>query len=258
MYWLRGDLVSQLPRSAAPSWMRRWARWLPAVIALFIAAPLTHQPLYDGVAFPDEPYRYVVAPTGAPPAPAPVAATTQVSLARGTNAQQVVVATGEHGPQALLLLRTGTIRSGSDAVTVTLTPTALPASKPGTQLLGNVYDVTITAPDGHPATTKGQAPLVQLRVPQGAGPPVTLLRYRHGGWQPLETKRTGSDIYSAALPGLGRVVAAHDSINGRRSGSGGHPEALSFWSLLAAALGLVLVIVLIRRRPEPEPSQRSG
>jgi hypothetical protein len=237
---------------------RRWAGWLPVVVALFVAAPMTHQPIYDGLGFPDEAYRYVVAPVGAPLAPVAVAATQQVRLVRGTNEQPVALSTDERGPQALLVLRTGTIRSGSDTVAVTLTPTAPPAAVPGARLVGNAYDIEVSSPDGQPVRTVGEAPLVQLRVPQGSRPPVALLQEGLEGWRSLPTNRTGTDIYSAALPGLGRVVAAQVTDSGRLPGPRAHQRSVLLPSVLFAGLAvLVLLVVVIRRRAGPDRSPHS-
>lgn len=104
-------------------------------------------PLYDGVGFPDEPYRYVK-----PPSPSMVTAkppgadAVRVDVAGDTNAEDLSLETGESGPQAMVQVPQGsTIESGAGPIEAKLTPRAPSDQPPGAFINGNVYDLTVTA-----------------------------------------------------------------------------------------------------------------
>lgn len=222
--------------------------WAALLAVLCVLAPLTGQPLYDGVGVPGEPYRWVVAPVGAPSAPPAAGAEQQVALAGGRNGSPVTVLTVEQGPQALVVLEPGAVRSASDRVVVRLEPGVPPRDVPGVAAASNAYALVLEAADGSRVRLSG-APLVQLRVPSDVRPPVALLLERDGRWEALRTRRTGADVYSAALPVAGRVVAVRvlDAALLER-------HRTSRWSaqtlLLPAVLAVVLVaaVVSLRRR----------
>ncbi len=235
--------------SAVPTSRRTRAVGAAALLAaLCVLAPLTGQPLYDGVDLPDEPYRWVVAPAGAQPAPPAAGAEQQLAMSGGRNGAQATVLTVEQGPQALVVLEPGVLRSAADRVVVRLEPGAPPDDVPGVVVESNAYRLVLQAADGAGVALSGVA-LVQLRVPADVQPPITVLLERDGRWEALRTRRTGADVYSAALPVAGRVVAVRvedAALLERYRSSGRSARAL----LLPAALAVLLLgaVVVLRRR----------
>src|SRR4051794_2320927 len=75
-------------------------------------------PLYDGLGFPDEPYRYVQTPPGAPHGPPAAGAGNSAPIVDGTNAQ-LGVQTIEQAPQIKLLLYPGAVTPPAGAARVT-------------------------------------------------------------------------------------------------------------------------------------------
>src|SRR5581483_6600436 len=80
---------------------------LAALVALrgvWLAAPPHGVPLYDGIGFPDEPYRYVDPPAGSKATPAPTLATASTDAANGSNPHAFYANSAEVGPQIAIFL----------------------------------------------------------------------------------------------------------------------------------------------------------
>lgn len=180
-----------------------------AVLALgWALAPRSAPPLYDGVGFPDEPYRFVVKPAGAcatkPPDSA--SATTAVTNGRGG---AITVNTSEQAPQISVLIPSDLLIAPSAVrrLTIRATPVRPVAAPHGRYLWSNVYDVSATAPGVtlH-ATDPNRPTTITLRAATAQGPTPSIGRFTNGRWIPLRTQPVGRDIYSSPLPALGRYA----------------------------------------------------
>ncbi|HVA60750.1 MAG TPA: hypothetical protein VNG13_09480 [Mycobacteriales bacterium] len=245
------------------------SRTLPFVAALlatgglvWLLAPTGAPPLYDGIGFPDEPYRFVVAPPGYQHTKPPTVARAQFSPQSGTQ----YVSSAESGPQVSLYLPSGSIAAprGTRTITVTAAPIAAPGPAFDGVLWGNVYQVSITA-DGQPvALTPDGASQAQLQMraptPQQPGP---MFETREGNhWTRSPTTRVGNDIYVTGLHGPGdyALVGA-----GRLNFSAPDPynEAnVGLTGVVLAASGVFVVVVLFvigeRRRSRRRRARRAA
>jgi hypothetical protein len=228
---------------------RLGAALLVLVVAwLFAPAMGADPPLYDGIGFPDEPYRYVDRPAHAVqmPPPTPAAGTS----ARGAGGfAAVVAASAEQGPQILLILAAGQLTAAPACTTVTVLgqPAAPPAAAGDTW--GNAYRVTLTctagasgpaALTGAPSTVPVPA-AIQLRAPDATQPGPSIYYSADGrSWRKLPTLRVGNDIYQAALAGAGSYVLVH--------APGGGLLGLDpvVWLVIGVLLALVVTILAIR------------
>lgn len=194
----------------------RPARLLLVALALLAAAWLatpdrSGPPLYDGVAFPDEPYRYVVAPSGAPATGPPGAAAADIPILGGKS-QTAFIGSNEQGPQVQLVINQGEITAppGATVVHLRAAPLAPTDQPPDARIWGNVYRLTATSDTG-PAQIHA-APLtttaIILRAPVGPTP-VPVMEYTDGtGWRQLQLTTIGNDIYSAVIAGAGDYALA--------------------------------------------------
>ncbi len=231
-----------------PKWRGRGTRLIVLTALgglLFVLSTGAGQPLYDGIGFPDDPYRYVVQRSGAPAQQPPSGASGSAPMQSGRTSRDLVVTTDESGPQAVAVLPAGTARGDGAEVRVRLTPLAAPARLPGAEPLGNTYRVSL---DG---SARVSGALVQLRVPDGVEPPVVLLRRDGDRWVPLDTRRVGLDVYAATFPVPGEVVAAQVRDASRLQD---RPPAARLSTLAAVAVAfclsalLLVAVVLLRRR----------
>ena len=240
--------------------MTRTARLVPLALVLlalgWAVAPRSALPLYDGVGFPDEPYRFVVPPHGAPHTKAPTVASVTAALPAGQNSD-INAASAEVAPQILVQIVAGDLLtpSGTHQVTVTATPVQ-PLPVPANHYLySNVYDVTSS-----PVATLKPGPaqaILTMRAATPQQPQPQIERYQAGQWVSLPTYPVGLDIYEAQLPGFGQYAVIGSVpldvaklVGVRRSSSGGR---------IGIAVGagvLVIVIVLFvlgRRRARTMP-----
>lgn len=169
-------------------------------------------PLYDGVGFPDEPYRYVKAPVGTqnaslPPSPAQLS----VRLANGTNQTDFTLASKEQGPQVSTYIYSLALSSGNNAtkVLIKLEPKAPDTIKPkiGT-IAGNIYSFSAAADQGNvtlKSTAHESRGYVDIRSPQkdGANAAMVYRRSANSGWQKIDTTKVGNDVYEANVQGFG-------------------------------------------------------
>ena len=174
-------------------------------LAWLIAGPST-PPLYDGLGFPDEPYRYVTPPTGYQHTKPPTAAALTQALGPGTD-EVLSCGSQEQGPQVVLTAEVVGVIVPAGATTVTLRadPLAPTSEPPDGTIWGNVYRVTASTDRGparfKPATS--QSGFITLRAPTGP-PPRPVIEYDSGGgWHQLATDQVGADIYLAPIAGIG-------------------------------------------------------
>jgi hypothetical protein len=249
--------MTSMPRVA-----RRGRRGLLLVsVVLLVAAWLitpaqSTPPLYDGVAFPDEPYRYVVPPPGAPATKPPTSATDDAQIVAGMS-QLADAISAEQGPQVQFLIAQGEIAAppGSTVVHLRADPFA-PADQPtGATIWGNVYRLTAMSDRGPAEILVHARSVTQILLRAPVGPtPEPVMEYRDGtGWRRLPLTRAGNDIYSAPIAGVGDYAVATLPGNPQPvagSKAPASPGGLDWWILVPAVALLVLIagIVAIRRR----------
>lgn len=196
-------------------------------------------PLYDGVGFPDEPYRYVTAQGGRP-----AATTAEVSLpvAGGVNTGGLIANSAERGPQVSLFAPPKAFATtGTGPVVVTVEPVPLAGPRPPGRVDSNVYALTFTSPDGAVRLVpEAQQPALTMRAVSSAHT-TSEFQYRPSAgiaWRMLPTRRVGEDIFNTPVPGAGEFVLVQ--LAGPRR-SGGHTGV---YAVLGAGLGLLVLILV--------------
>jgi hypothetical protein len=193
--------------------MSQRRRWV-AVAGLLVAGALLSPnavPLYDGVGFPDEPYRYV------PPRSSNdfVASTARVVLrvVDGVNAGGLLANSSELGPQVSVYAPPKAFQvAGSpkaSEIRLRADPVALTPPAPPGELESNVYSLSVRSPVG-PVTLRSDAqqPGITLRA-ISVKEPLPVMHYRATAtdpWRALPTRRVGRDNFNATAPGAGEYV----------------------------------------------------
>jgi hypothetical protein len=258
-------------------WRPDRAGWALAAAGVFwltawLAAP-PGVPLYDGIGFPDEPYRFVAPPPGAPHTAPPTTARGRARAGGGTNIDLEDITSAEQGPQIEVAVEPGTLDANPNTIEFQLTATPVAATagsaesgsasqSPGTgepRFDGNVYRVTATAfPTGPVGTRPDGVGYVVMRATTGRQPGPTFV-YRAkptATWRPVRTERIGVDIYQTRLVGLGDYALAHLS-SATADGTGTHSTivvkrrspvtaALLIGGLLALLTAAVFAVRLAR------------
>jgi hypothetical protein len=185
---------------------------------MVVAVPLLSRhaiPLYDGVGFPDEAYRYVQPPSSAEETPAPPStAEAQTQVINGVSTQDLALNSQEQGPQVTAFIRRGTIYAADTAsLSVYIRPEApRSANKLVTgHVTGNLYHLVAS----QQVTFKGGSnkAIIQLRLPkinQGESgvPTIEYQAALDQSWRSLATSKVGNDIYMAPMAGFGYYVLA--------------------------------------------------
>jgi hypothetical protein len=181
---------------------------LLAVGLVMGARPPHSPPLYDGLGFPDEPYRWFQAPAGANQTPPCTPATTRVALNADGTTREARGFSEEEGPQVAFAIaeRALIVPASSHIATVHAVAVANPAAPPPDgQLVSNVYQFTATADSGGPVTIiPGNRILVNLRADKATRDPVVFETWSKNGWQQIATELVGTDVYAAELDALGQ------------------------------------------------------
>lgn len=170
----------------------------------FLAAPPGAPPLYNGLGFPDEPYRHLGAAAGRAPGRAVVqVAGTDVGSAGA------YAGTPERPPQAAFVLPPeGVEVSRGGSARLVVEPVAVPEPRTDGTLLSNAYLVQATAEQSQRLRLVQDAQaVVQLRVPAATDERVAVEFHDGRRWTNLPTRRTGEHVYSAFLPSFGIVAA---------------------------------------------------
>jgi hypothetical protein len=234
---------------------------LAAVAALGIAWVVAPGavPLYDGLSFPDEPYRYVVPPAGYQHTPKALSAKGSSAVDAKTNAGTVYVNTDEQAPQINVVIPPRLLAVSADARTVTVSAVPLaPDRQPvkGT-IDGNVYRVTAAA---DPAATVSFAPPpgdavtasdVTMRATTGRKPAPSFL-YRPGPtrpWRTLTVYTAGNDIYSTQFAGFGDYALAFGVVASVHHGSSAVTILVSVLLGVVLLVAVTIVSVRVSRRP---------
>ena len=91
-------------------------------------APRSAPPLYDGVGFPDEPYRFVVQPDGAPDTKAATVATGTTQVIGG-KAGAIHANSAEQAPQVAFLIPVGRLHAPAGTTQFVMQGTPGPADR---------------------------------------------------------------------------------------------------------------------------------
>jgi hypothetical protein len=246
-------------RGSARSWL------LVAAVAVLGGIGLSCSPgvpLYDGVGFPDEPYRFVSPPVGAAATKPPTTGARQVRMTDGTS-EATELATGEYGPQCHVLLGPGALRGTAAAVSLRLVPRAPLNPPPQGTAEGNVYAVEAVVAQGHRVSgDAGEVGVISLRA-LSAAQPAPVIEYRSGdaaAWSQLVTLRVGQDVYEAPFQGLGEYLLVRTSpasVPATVGRGGGGPVWLFAGGAAAGGLFLLVVAAVTRARgrvQDPQPS----
>jgi hypothetical protein len=222
----------------------------------WLAAPLSSTPpLYDGVAFPDEPYRYVTPPPGAPATPPPGDAVGDSRIVDGKS-QLALGGSNEQGPQVQFVVDDGEITAppGTTVVHLRAEPVAATTQPSDARIWGNVYRLTATSDRGPAQIQSGSnsTTAIILRAPVGPTPQ-PVMEYTDGTtWRRLPITRVGNDIYSAPLVGTGDYAVATlpgqpQPLPGTTAATGGR-SGIDRWVLIPgiALVVLIAAVALIR------------
>jgi hypothetical protein len=220
-------------------------------------APRTALPLYDGIGFPDEPYRFVQRPPSAPETKPPTTARASGSVQKG-QVGSIIAASAEVAPQITVYIPKGRLvaPSGATSVTVTGQPVRnLPTSN-GEYLWSDVYTVS-PSPSGTTFTSGGQQATITLRA---AGPqrPIPHIAYYDGNgrWTLLPTFPQGQDIYIAELTRFGQFAVIGDNpllvtqlsgVSKGKSSSGSTVVGLAVGVGIGAVIVILFVLGQLRR-----------
>ncbi|BEP15302.1 hypothetical protein acdb102_36130 [Acidothermaceae bacterium B102] len=215
-------------------------------------------PLFDGINFPDEPYRYVVPPAGYQKTPAPDHASGSAAVTGTTNSTTVYVNTDEQAPQINVVLPGGLLRvtSGATSVTVSAVPQA-PDRQPSKGTIdGNVYRVTAIASAGivtwsPPPGDAASASTMVLRATSARQPPPVFL-YRAQptlAWTVLPTAPTGNDVYRTQFAGFGDYALAFGVVVTSSPHSDAWAISLSVLLVVVLLAVAAVLVVRLRRRP---------
>jgi hypothetical protein len=231
---------------------------LGLIAAAFLHGRTSAPPVYDGIAVPPEPYRWVSPPpnlaSGNKP-PLPGESTLPVlngQVAGGgvqTGDNQVVI---YFGPGAF------NAPAGATGVKCTIEPDPNPPGPPsGVEIRGNVYRIScVGVPGGGPVTVVSNYHLT-MRFPPGA---FKEIQYNDGnGWRALPTLiAPGGDPYASVnAPGFGEYAATAPT---GAAGPGIFADLgryLEFFGILAFVVlfGAIAAFQEIRRRRKRAPDR---
>ncbi len=242
--------------------MRGDPRALLAASALALAAGLLvggGVPLYDGVGYPDEAYRYVTPPPGYRQTPPPTSAMAPSPVRGGRVTQDLVAATDEQGSQASVYVPAAALSLPAGTVTATVRLTVAPLApdtEPSDGLVdGNVYLTSLVSDAGTVAFYAGDAVArITLRDARAGSTPPTM-EYRasaSSGWTDLDTSQVGADIYAATFRGPGQYALVqprpHTAAAARPAGGPGQLPLVLGGAVLLVVLALIGVRSLATQR----------
>jgi hypothetical protein len=204
-------------------------------------------PLYDGIGFPDEPYRFV--PPVSSGTPAATVAEVELKVAGGSNTSGLIVNSRELGPQISVYAPPHAFAApGTAPILLSARPVPPTPPLPRGTLDSNVYALSLTSTAG-PVTivAAAQPPAITMRAVT-VTPTQPVFVYRAdptSTWRELKTRRIGQDIFNANAPGQGEyaLVQIGRAPTGPSSGSSRGPL---YAVLGATALLMVLVLAGVR------------
>lgn len=201
--------------TAARTARRGWVVVLVAALALLATVavrPPHAPPLYDGIGFPDEPYRWVVAPPGQTKTAAePTAARGTVQVTKDGDALTSRTGRGfssEQGPQIAFAVADGAfaVADGTPSVEVALEPEAAPPAPPYAEVVSNLYRISVTGGGEDVALAPGKTMVVNLRADAATQQAVVVAQWDGTAWTQLATRQVGTEIYAAQLPGFAPIA----------------------------------------------------
>jgi hypothetical protein len=259
-----------------------------AALAGAVAVRPPHAPpLYDGLGFPDEPYRWVAPPAGADKTPQPpTAASASIAVDAGVSVP-VQGFSEEQGPQIAFAVGSGALAApaGVAAVTLLATPAAAPPPPAKADVVSNLYTISARAGTTPVTLAKGAQLVVNLRADAATKQAVVVCLREGGRWVQLPTRQVGTEIYAARLDRLGAVAllrlapgvqpsavpsdtpssvagAVPQATSGAgpvTDAAGDGPGAGVLWLSIGAVLVLIAAVLLLLRRrvardadPDPE------
>lgn len=234
------------------------ARW--AVLALLVGlgwlVSVQPVPLYDGIGFPDEPYRFIPARQGSRAAGPATVATVTLKVSGGVNTGGLIANSAELGPQISVFAPPRAFATtGTASVVLTATPVLPVEPLPSGTLDSNIYALTFTSADGQVTLVPGaQSPTVTMRaVSITTSLPVFEYRAAQGEpWKELRTRQVGRDIFNAVAPGAGEYALVQAGGSKPSSSSSRAPLYAVLGATVLLMLGVLIgVRVLSRRTPTP-------
>jgi hypothetical protein len=245
--------------NATPRAGRRPGRvwWASAVLLVVVGWLVTPNAVtvYDGLGQPDEPYRYVTAPPGAPVTAKPTGAHAAVPVIAGVNGEDVTLDSAENAPQVSVYLPLDGLAASAGTISANVVPQA-PTDQPADgRIDGNVYSLSITSAAGPVTfTANAAAATITLRATTAqAGP---MIEHRAGPgqkWRALDTTRISNDRYYGVLPGAGQyaMVIRRDAPQSETgTGHGGSHQGMLVALLVTLVLLLSAVLAVRWRAPE--------
>ena len=240
----------------APSRQRR--RWLAVLVLLglgWLASP-GGVPLYDGVGFPDEPYRFVP-PQGT--VPAATVAEVRLKTSDGVNTSGLLANSSEVGPQVSVYAPPQAFalpdRAGSAEIVLRAEAVPPAGELPEGEQESNVYALTLTSAAGEVSVRpEAQSPGITLRAVTVEEPLPTMHHRpdRESPWRALKTRRVGRDNFNAPAPGPGEYVLVRLPAPADDGGTG---LLLVVGFAVAIMLAVVVGVRVAARRAAPaEPS----
>jgi hypothetical protein len=214
-------------------------------------APRSALPLYDGIGFPDEPYRFVQRPAGAQETKPPTVAHGTASVVGGRPGS-VVAASAEVAPQLSLYIPKGklAVPAGTSKVTVTGTPAQPITPQAGQYLWSNVYNLS-ASPGSTTFHAGGQQATITMRAASAQRPQPSIAYYAGGSWHLLPTFAQGQDIYIAELNRFGEFAVIGKNpllVSKLSSGSKGGSGASAVGLIVGIGAGVVVVVLFVLGR----------
>lgn len=233
--------------------MNRPARLVTAALAVLAVgwslAPRTVLPLYDGIGFPDEPYRFVQRPAGAPATKAPTVARGSAAV-RGRTSSPLVAASAEVAPQIALYIPKGRLTAPAGTTRISVSGIAVrdvPTAR-GQYLWSNVYEVH-ASPGATQFTAGGAQATITMRAASAQRPQPSIAYYANGQWTLLPTFAQGQDIYIAELTRFGTyaVIGANPLLVTKLS-SGTKSGGSAIGLLVGIGAGALVVVLFVLGR----------
>jgi hypothetical protein len=221
---------------------------IASTLAVLIVAVASKSavPLYDGVNFPDEPYRYAN-PSRRPATQPPGSPTLSFTPHDAQSGLSLV--SSELGPQLAIYIDASAVHLSPSVQHATISAKALaPTTEPGDGAIdGNVYRISGTAASGTftiSAAAHDTFNSIQLRLPQGA-PPNPVMEFRplaSTTWQQISTEQVGNDIYQSVVDSFGdyALVTLHSAPGSQHLSSSAAKRSLPY---VAVFLGVLVVLM---------------
>jgi hypothetical protein len=192
---------------------RGWWAILLAVLgvgAVMLLRPVHSPPLYDGINFPDEPYRWVQAPPGSPKTPAVTPAKAEVRIGVDGAVPVLKGLSAEQGAQIAFQIEGDSLVIPTGGKTLSAAAVAGPnpsVAPPDGTFVSNVYTLSVKADvPGETALKPGQTAIINMRSNKASNDTVVLEELKAGTWAQVATGRVGTDIYAAQLDSFGQFA----------------------------------------------------